>query len=150
MNYNDFASIDFPLTEASVPSDMVNVVYIFCFVANDSEIPFYVGETGRFVKRMKDYKDAYFTASTDFRIGEAAKFLGKRYHVVVRYGPSSPEKWERKKQERVVIRELVKSGKLLLNCFPGYEQGSADVAEERSEVQSFCEMLISPVTNGTN
>ncbi len=146
--------LEFPVTEAALaryeaaPRAIreqlpAHVVYVLCFIVDDALIPFYVGETGRFVGRMNDYRLANFTASTDFTIGEAAKyFIANQYAVVVGYKSSSTDEKERKKEERLVIRGVLTSGRRLLNCFPSYEYCAANKSDERTAVQCFCEMMI--------
>jgi hypothetical protein len=55
----------------------VGVVYAFFLVANEKEIPFYIGETGGFIARMGTYCAGSFGAATDFKVGAAVKYLLK-------------------------------------------------------------------------
>jgi hypothetical protein len=114
-------------------------VYIFCWVADGVEIPFYVGETNRFSGRMNDYDLANFKASMDFCVGEAVKYLKgtQNYRVVVRHRPSP----DSPKEEKAIIRRLLVSGVWLLNCLPRYDYRSDSDTEEREVVQKFCDMF---------
>jgi hypothetical protein len=141
MNYNDFELVDFPLTGITTLSDCV--VYIFCFLAKGAEVPFYVGESGRFPGRMNDYRLACFGATTDFRVGEAVKyFINLNYRIVVKYKQSAADEAARRKEERAVIASLQEEGFRLLNSFRGYDYRSADETGERSALQGFCKTLV--------
>jgi len=65
-------------------------VYGLFWVANGSEAPFYVGQTHRLSERVGDYCTADFAASTDFRVGEAIRYLRdiKKYRIILKYKPS--------------------------------------------------------------
>jgi hypothetical protein len=137
MSFEDFAVADFPIARSSV-SPPEGFVYVFCWVADGVETPFYVGQTNRFSGRMNDYSLANFKACTDFCVGEAVRYLKtKRYPVVVRYKPSlNPPK-----DEKEIIRRLLVSGVWLLNCLPRYDYRTDSEAEEREVVRRFCDMF---------
>ena len=148
MTFDDFSMVDFPPAQGCVPSHE-GFVYVFCWVADGVEIPFYVGQTNRFLGRMNDYDLANFKACTDFCVGEAARYLKstKKLRVVVRHRPSS----EPLKEEKAIVRRLLVSGVWLLNCLPRYDYRTASEDEEREVVHRFCDMFIgghAGVTNG--
>jgi len=127
MKFEDFSVVDFPLARGPIlPPD--GFVYVFCWVADGVETPFYVGQTNRFAGRMTDYALANFKASTDFCVGEAVKYLKgtKNYRVVVRHRPSP----DPPKEEKAIIRRLLVSGVWLLNCLPRYDYRTDSEAEE--------------------
>ena len=138
MGFEDFMVVDFPLVKGPLLSPE-GFVYVFCWVTNGVEIPFYVGETNRFSGRMNDYGLANFKASTDFCVGEAVKYLKgiKNYRVVVRHRPSP----DPPREEKEIIRRLLVSGVWLLNCLPRYDYHTDSEAEEREVVQRFCDMF---------
>jgi hypothetical protein len=123
-------------------------VYVFSWLADGVEIPFYVGQTSRISGRMNDYDLASFKASTDFCVGEAVKYLkgSKNYRVVVRYRPSV----DPPKEEKAIIRRLLVSGVQLLNCLPRYDYRTDSEAEEREVVQRFCDMFTGTRAGATN
>ena len=135
MTFDDFKTLDFP-------SARVGVVYVLLYVADGAEVPFYVGETERFTGRMDDYLWADFKASTDFKVGEAVKYLqsAKGLKVIVRYKESA----DRQKEEKQLIARLRAEGFRLLNDLKGYVYRTANEQTERLAVQQFCEMLTSP------
>jgi hypothetical protein len=140
MIFEDFSVLDFPPAQSVPNSSAGGFVYVFCWIANGFEIPFYVGQTNRFSGRMRDYEIAHFKACTDFCVGEAAKYLksAKNYGVTVRYkaSPDPP------REEKTIIRSLLLSGVRLLNCLPRYDYRADSEAEERELVQRFCDMFI--------
>lgn len=115
MTFEGFCVVDFPPARGSLLSPH-GFVYVFCWVADGVEIPFYVGQTNRFSERMNDYSLANFKACTDFCVGQAVKYLKstKNYCVVVRHKPSL----DPPKEEKAIIRRLLVSGVWLLNCLP--------------------------------
>jgi hypothetical protein len=147
MEFEGFSVLDFPPARGSLLSPD-GFVYVFCWVADGMEIPFYVGQTNRFSGRMNDYCLASFKACTDFCVGEAVKYLKdtKNYRVVVRHRPSP----EPPKEEKAIIRRLLVSGVWLLNCLPRYDYRADSEAEEREIVQRFCDMFTRRNTGGTD
>ncbi|MGD0970952.1 MAG: hypothetical protein ABSA04_06050 [Desulfobaccales bacterium] len=68
----EFLTIEFPQN--------INVVYIIYLTNQGVHIPFYVGETGRFLVRVSDYMSANFKAQTDFKVGEAIRYIQEKGH----------------------------------------------------------------------
>jgi len=138
MDFDGFSEVTFSPAKGQLP-ESGGFVYIFFWVADRVETPIYVGQTNGLAKRMEDYEQANFAASTDFRVGEAAKYLRntRMCRVVVKYKPSK----DPPKDEREIIRTLVLEGARLLNCLPSYDYHQADEESEREAVQRFCDML---------
>ena len=137
--FDDFAVADFPLETNSSVRTHAGYLYVFFWVHDGKQIPFYVGQTRRFVGRMNDYRLAQFATPTDFRVGEAIQYMKatKECRILVRYrGSLDP-----RKDERHLIRELQLHGLRLLNDFSSYAYLSADEGAERCEVHRMCESL---------
>ena len=133
MNFDGFCVVDFP------PANGPGFVYVLCWLAGGEEIPFYVGQTQSIWGRLNDYYWADFQASTDFRVGEAVKYLGiQNLRVVARYKLSA----DRQEEERAIIRDLHAEGRRLLNDCRSYDYRTATEAEERIKVQTFIDGLI--------
>lgn len=128
--FKDFASLEFPSN--------INAVYIIHFAKDNEEVPFYVGETSRFLGRISDYIAANFKAPTDFKVGEAIKyFQEKGYGVVIKYKPSE----DRKEDEKEIIKLFQDSGTRLLNELIGFDYKKANEAEERERIRKFCDNI---------
>jgi hypothetical protein len=140
LSFQGFISANFPPPVVSFPGPPDGYLYVLFWNAGDTEVPFYVGQTNRLSGRIKDYCSAQFSACTDFRVGEAARyFIGtKRWRVVVKYRPST----DARQDEYNLIRELQLSGFRLLNDLLSYDYRVANVDSERSAVQTFCEVMI--------
>lgn len=147
MKFEDFSVVDFPPVRDHSLLPPAGFVYLFCWVADGAETPFYVGQTQRFSGRMNDYDLANFKACTDFCVGEAVKYLKstKKVRVVVRHRPSS----EPLKEEKAIVRRLLVSGVWLLNCLPRYDYRTDSEDEEREVVQRFCDMFIAEADRGS-
>src|SRR6266850_4906203 len=108
--FEEFAVTDFPTLKglASLPGRPAGFVYVIFWMSEALHVPFYVGQTQRLSERMKDYCTAHFMASTDFRVGEAIRYLRdiKNYGIMLKYRPSD----ERARDERAIIRDLHLSG----------------------------------------
>src|SRR5208337_3975698 len=139
MNFEKFSTVDFPPPKGSLPGPGKGFIYVFFWVADGVENPFYVGQTERLSGRMDDYRLASFKAGTDFRVGEAVKYLNgiNNYPVIVKYRAST----DPPKEEHEITRDLLLEGTWLLNCFPGYDYLKANEADERNAVQRFCDAL---------
>jgi hypothetical protein len=136
MDFKDFEELEFP----QAPSERVGEVYVLLFVMSSGEIPFYVGQTMRFTGRMDDYFWAQFTASTDFKVGEAVRYfrdeLGHR--IIVRHKQSS----SRREEEKSIIDRLQNEGFRLLNHCPNYDYKAANEADVRKAIRSYCDTLL--------
>jgi len=136
----DFHAVDFPPREGDLPRRGEGHAYVLCWKANSRDVPFYVGQTNRLQERMSDFQSAQFAACTDFRVGEAIRYLRdqRSLRIVVRYKVSK----DPVKDEYTLIRDLQLSGLRLLNSLPSYDYLKADHHEELRTVQRFCEMLL--------
>lgn len=139
--FDGFTVVDFPLSTRPLPETPDGYVYVFFWIRDGVESPVYVGQTKRLAGRMNDYRLAQFAACTDFRVGEAVRYLrdSKRCRIVVRYKKSA----EMRKDEHSLIRELQLSGVRLINEFSSYDYRTANATEERAVVQRFCEVMLS-------
>ena len=116
------------------------VYVLFWTTLEGSNIPFYVGQTKRLRNRMWDYCEAQFSACTDFRVGEAVKYLREKGHrVTVGYKTSDHPRIE----ERSIIRELQVSGPRLINGLVAYDHAGCTKEEERRFIQRFCDLILS-------
>lgn len=134
MNFDGLTTIHF------APKSGPGFVYVLCWVtADDKEIPFYVGQTKSSWQRLNDYYWADCQTSTDFKVGEAVKYLNERgYHVVAKYKPSmSP-----REEEKTIIDMLKAEGSNLLNDCAGYKYQTAKEADERVRIQRYVNALL--------
>ena len=134
MKLGDFEHvIDFP--------QRGNLVYVHFYVRdgmNDGK-PFYVGETGSFIGRMSDYLRATFAAATDFKVGEAIRYLAQN-NIRVKVGyQECPDRKSARAKESEFIARLRKEGVPLLNDLDGYNYLTANEDDERSKVHQFCD-----------
>jgi len=138
MNFDGFTTIDF------APRSGPGFVYVLCWVAEEGEVPFYVGETQSAWGRLNDYYWADFQASTDFKVGEAVKHLyaGNR-RVIAKYKAST----DRLRDQNAIIAALRAEGRTLLNDCRGYNYRTADENNERVRIREFIDALLS--NNGT-
>lgn len=137
MKLADFEHVvDFP--------EKKNVVYVlFCTLESDGDSkPFYVGETASFTGRMTDYFRATFAATTDFKVGEAIRYLVEnRVRVRVGFNECSDRKTA-EQQERDLIKLYKSQGIPLLNELNGYNYHTATREDERTKVREFCKNSI--------
>lgn len=81
---------------------------------------------------------ANFSASTDFKVGEAVKYLRQRgLRVVVKF----KESLDRKGEEKRILQHLRGTFRLL-NDLKGYRYGSADANGERLKIQQFIDQIL--------
>jgi hypothetical protein len=114
-----------------------NVVYVL-FYGDNEPIPFYVGETDIFGARMADYIRAQFGAPTDFKVGEAIRYLaGQGIRIQVGY-EEHPNRQAAKRREAKLVDQLERSGVPLLNSLPGFKYLEADKTNELKRVHDFC------------
>ena len=137
MDFDGFESMELS------PSNGRGFVYVLCWTDGERNVPFYVGQTQAILGRMNDYHWADFQASTDFRVGEAVKYLREKgLHVIARYRLSAASKPEREKEERCLIDALKAEGVVLLNCFPGYDYRKSILEEQRGRIQRFIDEIL--------
>lgn len=133
ISLEDFKDIEFPLE-----SDF-SVVYIIYFRRDSKDIYFYVGETSRYIGgRLGDYVRANFNAATDFKVGEAIRYLrGLGLYVGVRYFATL----NRKEVEASLENELKSKGYKLLNDLKGYRYEESTEKHERKRIHDFMSKL---------
>ena len=131
-DFNEFAEMHFP--------NHRDIIYVLLYVreGKGQPIPLYVGQSSRHIGRFGDYLSANFSASTDFKVGEAVRYLRSEGHsVVIRYRESD----DRKRDERTVINNLRKTFPLL-NDLEGYNYQCADEEQERLKIRAFIDHLL--------
>lgn len=129
-SFSDFAEMEFPQHK--------EIVYVLCFADQSGhEVPLYVGESSRGVGRFGDYISAKFSAPTDFKVGEAVRYLqGRGFKVQIKYKESE----DRKGEERRLINALQKKSRLL-NELEGFNYIASNEDSERARLHSFLEIL---------
>ena len=112
----------------------INTVYIIFAIKDSNDCPFYVGETRNLRRRIGEYVVASFQAPTDFKVGEAIKYLhDKGYKITIRYKQTS----DRKQEEKDIIQHLKFSGVHLLNDLSGFDRKTADKTKEYEKIVNF-------------
>jgi hypothetical protein len=137
MNFEGFTALDFPPINLDIPK----FVYVLCWVGESEEVPFYVGQTSRIWGRLDDYYWATLSAPTDFRVGEAVRYLHtKGYLVVVKYKSIA----DSRRAESDIIEELhrLRGATTLLNDLSGFDWKKADELEERRRIHAFIDILL--------
>ncbi len=139
MQIKDFIDvIPFPDEPHSLP--YTKEVYVISYVSKSGHTPFYVGQTKRFLSRMDDYVWAQFSASTDFKVGRAIRYLKEvGYDVVVGHLPSDRPL----EDEAFLIKALQAEGIPLLNDLPGFDYRTSSKDVELAKICKFCSELIS-------
>ncbi len=111
------------------------VVYVIGIEQEGKFYPLYVGETGHVYCRYADYIRAQFAAETDFKVGEAIRYLIERGHkVLVQYKHASEKKTDRKAEEDNLKKAYIAQGFSLLEGLPGYSYRAIN-REERKEFE---------------
>jgi hypothetical protein len=144
--FDDFSSeIDLPMSDPkSVPD---NVVYALFATKGDQKTPFYIGQSGRFSERMKDYKRGHHSAPTDFTVKVAIEYLEKNgFKISVRYKTCENflHKNHRISEEEKVIKNAAESKKWLVNYLPSYFWNAPMNEKElhKIAVETFCKNCI--------
>ena len=123
---NDFETFNFPLFS--------DIVYIVGIQKEEKFIPFYVGQSSRHLGRMGDYISAQFNAPTDFKVGEAVKYIQQKgFLAVVKFKTTN----SRQENERRYTMEVMGMGYELLNDLPGFRASISNLEDERKKVQEF-------------
>jgi len=130
-DFSDFAEMEFPQHK--------EIVYVLCFSDESGrEIPLYVGESLRGIGRFGDYISAKFSAPTDFKVGEAVRYLRSRgFKVHIKYKESE----DRKAEERKIISILRRKSRLL-NELEGFSYTASNEQAERARLHSFLEIVM--------
>jgi hypothetical protein len=88
---------------------------------------------------MSDYLRASFGAATDFKVGEAVRYLAQN-GIRVRVGcQEHPDRRCARAKESELIERLNSEGIPLLNNLDGYNYRAAIESDERSKVHKFCD-----------
>ena len=135
MDFNDYTTIEFPV----FPHDQ-SIVYVLCFRLADAseEIPFYVGQSGRGLRRIADYITAQFAATTDFRVGVVVKALQDAGATIsIKYKASA----RRRKDETSLILKL-RDNHALLNAEHSYDYRTADRKTQRERFKTIARGLL--------
>jgi hypothetical protein len=129
----DYTTMPFP--------EKGDIIYLIGIVHNEKFIPFYIGQTSRNIGRFGDYVSAKFSASTDFKVGEAIKYLRTLgYKILIKYKESE----DRRNEEKGVINEFKQKNKTypLLNEIDGYGYTNADENSERLKIRKFIDSFL--------
>ncbi|MBN2267725.1 MAG: hypothetical protein JW725_05320 [Candidatus Babeliaceae bacterium] len=129
-DFSDFAEMEFPQHK--------EIVYVLYFSDESGrEVPLYVGESLRGVRRFGDYISAKFSAPTDFKVGEAVRYLQSRgFKVRIKYKESE----DRKGEERKIVSILRRKSRLL-NELEGFSYTASNEEAERTKLYSFLEIM---------
>ncbi|MBN1104291.1 MAG: hypothetical protein JXL84_12815 [Deltaproteobacteria bacterium] len=130
-SFSDFAEIEFP--------QETEIVYVLFFSDDENclEVPLYVGESSRAIGRFGDYISAKFSAPTDFKVGEAVRYLkGRGFKVRIKYKESE----DRKSEERKIISILQKKSRLL-NELEGFSLTVSNEDAERARLHAFLKIV---------
>lgn len=117
----------------------VMAVYVFCMHLSSETIPFYIGQTKKFRRRMGEYSLASFQAPTDFAVGSAIQYLQEQEIDVIVFHmdtDSVPTK------EKYLIKRCNELGIKLLNSIPRYKYQSASRQAEIQKVSAFINSII--------
>jgi len=117
-------------------------VYVLCWKQGDKEVPFYVGQTQAIWGRMNDYHWGEFQASTDFRVGQAVRYLSEHdLRVVSKYKVVQGKRPEWLHREAKIVQDLEGEGWLLLNRMDGYKYAESTEELERAKIERFMERI---------
>ncbi len=118
-----------------------DIVYIIGVIHKSKFFPFYIGQSSRNIGRFGDYVSAKFSASTDFKVGEAVRYLMKKnYEVSIKYKES-----ENKTMEESQLISNYKEKFPLLNDLKGYDYRKSDEEDERNKIHNFIDDYIRKV-----
>lgn len=124
-SYNQVCEINFTKTRGSI-------VYVIYAVKDEKKVAFYVGESERGIARIADYINAYFGASTDFKVGRTAQLLEKKgYEIIVEMQNVE----DRKAKEKELIAKY--SDSPLLNQVEGYNYKTTTEEEYLPKLESY-------------
>lgn len=87
---------------------------------------------------MDDYYWATWNAPTDFKVGEAVRYLHKKNLQITAWHKVSDD---RKNEEKKIITQLRSDGIRLLNDLGGYGYKIADQEQQRLKVQKFMDEI---------
>jgi hypothetical protein len=140
INFSDFKELEFPRTS--------DIVYILYFRRSDdnSEVPFYVGESSRHIGRFGDYVSAKYSAPTDYKVGEAIKYMRDfGLYIGIKYKETN----NRKGEEREIINKF-RENYLLLNDLPGFDYKNSNEDHEKIKIHEFIQKIFNKIHAQTN
>jgi hypothetical protein len=139
---------------ASLPLGAAGYVYFLLVHCEGRRYPLYVGETNGLADRAGHYKYAGFRpkgrtgeegyanfgAPTDFKVGEALRYLinMRQCRIDLHYRASEFQLQD----EHHLIRELQFAGFHLLNTLSGFKSKTAVKEDERKAIHRFCDMTL--------
>ena len=121
-------------------------VYVFCMTISGEKIPFYIGQTKNFRRRMGDYALASFQAQTDFAVGSAIQYFDSQQIDVTVFHMDTDDEQEK---EKFLIKRCKAVGIKLLNSLPRYKYQTASRDEERQKVYGFINSIIQQAQTDT-
>jgi hypothetical protein len=137
MEFPAFETADLPPSQ-----EIMNFVYVLGVEdSNKGFAPFYVGQTSRLLGRIDDYAKANFSASTDFKVGEAIKYFQmKGFKIQLKFRKyENPEEEERRIASEI---EQERGKELLLNNLKGYDYKVDNKEHQRLEVHRFVDNFL--------
>lgn len=135
INFSDFKELEFPRTS--------DIVYILYYRRSDdnSEVPFYVGESSRHIGRFGDYISAKYSASTDYKVGVAIKYMRDfGLYIGIKYKETN----DRKEEEREIINKF-RENYFLLNDLPGFDYKNSNEDHEKIKIHKFIQKIFDKI-----
>ncbi len=118
-------------------------IYAVVCEYNANEFPIYIGQASSLKRRMGEYDQGHFSASTDFKVRAAIrhlKKLGCRVHLKYKHDASFNDEGIRLEKERECIINALVHGHRLLNAFPSYNYKNPEHKREQIQdaIEKFC------------
>jgi len=134
MDYSNFKSFPFP--------EIKDIIYVIGVLTETEFHEFYVGRSSRNIGRFGDYISSKFSASTDFKVGQAIQYLRLRgFKVEIKYRDTLDSISEEK--------ELIMAINPILNNIKGYnysDTATNEKAESDKIVSIMDEWIKSKIT----
>ena len=125
-----------------------SAVYVVLCIKDGKKIPIYVGETKDLCRRIGNYISGYLKQRTDFKVGEAIRYLQGKYEVVIRHKKASEEPRMRKEEEKRIIENLCGEGYILLNHgLKYYDLKNPNIEEEKQKIKCRCDDILKTFAN---
>lgn len=129
--FDEFETLEFPIK--------ADTIYLIGIEFRDHFVPFYVGQTSRFIGRISDYMSAGYYAATDFRVGQAIHCFALSGHkVLFKYKPTNDPDAEEQKWITTIINDRRISPRIL--NWPdshSYDPKRSDPEKEMKTIESF-------------
>jgi len=130
MDFSGFHEVDFPKKH--------RIVYVIGIGDKDKSRPFYVGQSSKhFWCRMCDYLSAQEKASTDFKVGEAIKYLQEKGQSVKVWYRESTDPRKDEKEIRDRLASELPPASLLTPRAVRATTGTASPEKVREEIRLF-------------